>query len=173
MNWEEYLKDKVSDFKEIPVEKMVFSDELLKYCAANHCGKYGKNWMCPPAIGKNRNLMEKYRVFKKVLVISKVSPLEDSFDIEGMEAARIAFQKILFDLQRDIKAEKGYALLGAGTCSRCEKCTYPDHPCRFPDLAFPSLEALGINVTELAKTCKMKYNNGANTVTYFAAVFYD
>lgn len=173
VNWEECLKGKISDCKEIPVEKIVFSDELLKYCAKNQCGKYNTNWMCPPAVGKSRDLMEKYRGFKKALIISKVSPLEDPFDIKGMEAAQTAFQKILFDLQNDLKAKKDFAILGAGACSRCESCTYPDHPCRFPDLAFPSLEALGINVTELAHACKMKYNNGANTVTYFAAIFYD
>ncbi len=173
MIWEEFLKDKVSDLKKTSVDKIVFSDELLKYCAANSCGKYQKSWMCPPAIASNHRLIEKYRNFKKVLVISKVSQLEDSFDLEGMEAARTAFQKLLFDFQEHFGAETGYAILGAGACSRCDECTYPDQPCRFPDLAFPSLEALGINVTELARTCKMKYNNGVNTVTYFAAVFYD
>lgn len=171
--FEEYLKDKVSDLKETLVEKIVFSDELWKYCAANSCGKYKKSWMCPPAINNDRHLIEKYRAFNKVLVISKVSPLEDPFDLEGMEAARAAFQRILFDFQKHFGTDFRYSLLGAGPCSICEKCTYPGNPCRFPDLAFPSLEALGINVTELANTCKMKYNNGVNTVTYFAAVFYD
>lgn len=173
MIWEEYLKDKVSDFKETLVEKIVFSDELLKYCEANQCGKYGKSWMCPPAIASNHRFIEKYRAFKKALVISKVSQLEDSFDFEGMEAARWTFQAILLDFQKHFGSQSGYAILGAGACSLCDECTYPDQPCRFPNLAFPSLEALGINVTELARTCKMKYNNGVNTVTYFAAVFYD
>jgi hypothetical protein len=36
----------------------------------------------------------------------------------------------------------------------------------------PSLEAYGINVSELAKSAGMKYINGQDTVTYFGAVLF-
>jgi hypothetical protein len=36
----------------------------------------------------------------------------------------------------------------------------------------PSLEAYGINVSELAKAAGMNYINGQNTVTYFGAVLF-
>ena len=35
-----------------------------------------------------------------------------------------------------------------------------------------SLEAYGVNVSELASASGMKYINGQNTVTYFGAVFF-
>ena len=44
--------------------------------------------------------------------------------------------------------------------------------CRFPDRAMSSLEAYGVNVSELAVQCGMRYINGENTVTYFGAVFF-
>ena len=46
-------------------------------------------------------------------------------------------------------------------------------PCRFPEKAFPSLEAYGVFVSKLAQACGMRYINGANTVTYFGVVLYD
>lgn len=43
-------------------------------------------------------------------------------------------------------------------------------PARRPWLACPSLESYGIQVSELAARCGMKYINGASTITYFGAV---
>ena len=63
--------------------------------------------------------------------------------------------------------------LGAGGCGVCESCAKKtNEPCRFPEKAMPSLEAYGINVSELAKASGMNYINGQNTVTYFGAVLF-
>ena len=63
--------------------------------------------------------------------------------------------------------------LGAGGCGVCEVCAKKTgEPCRFPDKAMPSLEAYGVNVSELARAAGMKYVNGQNTVTYFGAVLF-
>ena len=59
---------------------------------------------------------------------------------------------------------------GCGLCPVCAKKT--DEPCRFPDLAMSSLEAYGIYVSKMAEAAGMNYINGANTVTYFGAVFF-
>ena len=64
--------------------------------------------------------------------------------------------------------------LGVGNCGVCEKCAkLTNEPCRYPDLALPSLESYGVNVSELAKASGMKYINGQNTVTYFGAVLFN
>ena len=47
-----------------------------------------------------------------------------------------------------------------------------NEPCRHPELAMPSLETYGINVSELAASSGMKYINGQNTVTYFGALLF-
>ncbi|NLD26607.1 MAG: DUF2284 domain-containing protein, partial [Acholeplasmataceae bacterium] len=66
-----------------------------------------------------------------------------------------------------------YRILGPGACSLCHECTYPDQACRYPERAIPPLEALGIDVLSLAKTAQLKYYNGTNSITYFAAIFFD
>jgi predicted metal-binding protein len=65
-----------------------------------------------------------------------------------------------------------FELLGAGSCSLCEECTYPDAPCRFPEQARRSMEACGIDVVTLSKENNIRYFNGANTVTYFSVLLY-
>lgn len=74
------------------------------------------------------------------------------------------------DAMRD--AGESFLAFGCEGCELCEKCTYPDAPCRFPDRAYPSVEACGINVMQLAKDVGVKYNNEPNTVTYFCLILF-
>ena len=55
------LKGKVDAVGEIPVKKIVFNEELLKGCETNRCGRYNRNWMCPPALADQRALVDKYK----------------------------------------------------------------------------------------------------------------
>ncbi len=144
-------------------------------CKMNACGVYGKCWMCPPYVGDIDELMQKIREYDYALVYQTVSELEDSFDFEGMVAAKKrtyplaqAFRKVFSDMNISRVLH-----LGAGGCGVCEVCAKKtNEPCRFPEKAMPSLEAYGINVSELAKAAGMKYINGKDTVTYFGAVLF-
>ena len=90
-----------------------------------------------------------------------------------MFAANKKFQKIIRNLAAGFSQKKEKVLLlGAGGCRICKTCSaVEEKPCRHPDLACPSLESYGIQVSELAQRCGMKYINGVNTVTYFGAIF--
>ena len=168
----EKLDKKVNMYRVIKTAELVFSEELINSCKLNHCGKYNRSWMCPPAIGNQYNLINRYKSYKYVFVFSKIAYLEDPFDLEGMVQGRKETETVLKDIRPILKG-CDYMTLGPGACTICKECTYPALPCRFPDIAIPSLEALGINVLELAKSCDIKYYNGPNTVTYFAAIFYN
>ena len=39
-----------------------------------------------------------------------------------------------------------FAIIRGWSCSICPSCTYPDNPCRKPEEATPSMEAVGIDV---------------------------
>lgn len=169
----ELIKDDIDMYGELATRDLIFSDELINNCKLNHCGKYNKSWMCPPAIGNQYDLINQYRQYQKVFVFSKIAKLEDPFDLEGMENGRKRVEQILRKVNKKVNKNYNYKILGPGTCTICKECTYPNDPCRFPELAAPSLEALGINVLDLAKSCNIKYYNGPNTVTYFAAIFYN
>ena len=145
-------------------------------CASNACGMYGKCYMCPPDVGDVDTLISELGNYSYVLVYQTVNELEDSFDFEGMIEAKKRTYPLAQSL-REVFAENKIAdvlHLGAGGCGVCKTCAKKvGEPCRFPKKAMASLEAYGINVSELAKSAGMKYINGQDTVTYFGAVFFN
>lgn len=159
----------------VRVEDICFDASLRKLCEMNQCGNYGKSWTCPPDVGDINDLIQEAKSYDYALVYQTVSNLEDSFDIEGMEAARVRHKNIMADITKlATETLPGKILhLAAGGCPNCEVCARKqDQPCRFPDKKLASLEAYGVYVSELAKTAGMKYINGKNTVTYFGAFFF-
>lgn len=163
-------KASVIEAKEISLDR-AFRD----MCAANSCGVYGKCYMCPPDVGEIDVLMAEIKNYRYALVYQTVSQLEDSFDFEGMVAAKKRTYPLAQSL-RSVFAEERITHvlhLGAGGCGVCKTCAKrTGEPCRFPEKAMASLEAYGINVSQLAKAADMKYINGQNTVTYFGAVLF-
>lgn len=149
-----------------------FQSEVIKSCEMNQCGMYNKTWMCPPGVGTPEVLQRKYCAFSHVYVFTAKHDIEDSFDIEGMAAARVE-HRALEDRICDALAGENFLMLGGGGCSLCRECTYPTAPCRYPERARPAAEACGINVVELSQDVGIHYVNGANTVTYFSLVFFE
>ena len=95
------------------------------------------------------------------------------YDADDPEKGGLGEQRVEHDKAEDLirpVLPAGSQVLGAGGCNVCKKCAFPE-PCRFPEKAKTSVEACGINVVSLAKTAKINYTNGENTVTYFTLVF--
>lgn len=157
-----------------PVAGISFRRDFREACAANSCGSYGACWMCPPAVGDIDEMIARAKGYQTALVFQSIGALEDSYDFEGMQAAGRAHHRLTRALAEKLRPVlPGALVLGAGACGECEVCAMPQNqPCRRPERAFPSLEAYGIAVAELAAACGMRYINGENTVTYFGAVLY-
>jgi uncharacterized 2Fe-2S/4Fe-4S cluster protein (DUF4445 family)/predicted metal-binding protein len=150
--------------------------EFRAMCAANACGVYGKCWMCPPDVGDIDALMAEIGEYDHALVYQTVTELEDSFDYEGMIDARRGMSALSQKMRKlfDIPEVSRVLHLSVGGCGVCAECTKKTgEPCRHPDLAMPSLEAYGVNVSGMAGVAGMKYINGKDTVTYFGAVLFD
>ena len=160
---------------QIPVTSIPFDPSLIKLCEMNTCGNYGKNYACPPYVGKTDELIEKARSYEKAIVFQKIYRLEDSFDIEGMNKGHEDFNALVDKIKESCEKHlDDYLVLVAGGCRKCSVCGVVDNvPCRFPDQVVASLESYGIFVSSLAEKCGMKYINGVNTVTYFGAVFHN
>lgn len=155
----------------VAVDQIELEAKFRELCASNACGMYGRCWTCPPDIGEIDALMEKLRSYRSALVYQTIFPLEDSFDFEGMMEAGRRHNELVQKLRKEIP--EGLHL-GAGGCKVCSPCAkQSDEPCRYPDRAIASLEAHGVNVSKLAALAGMKYINGANTVTYFGAIFFE
>lgn len=159
----------------IETKDIVLDTSFRDMCVSNVCGVYGKCWMCPPDVGDIDVLMNEVGKYDYALVYQTVTKLEDSYDVEGMFAARKQMPMISQKLRKSMKDIPFSKILhlGVGGCGVCEVCSKrTNESCRFPKKAIASLEAYGINVSELAKAAGMKYINGQDTVTYFGAVLF-
>ncbi|MCL2352138.1 MAG: DUF2284 domain-containing protein [Firmicutes bacterium] len=144
-----------------------YAPELIHACEQNLCRTYGRIWVCPPAVPCHEEMKRRIDAFESGLVVQTVGQLEDSFDFETMEEIGAKFKQTLIDAVLEIRKDYGNVLaLGSGGCRLCEKCTYPDAPCRFPDKAFYSVESCGIVVNQMVSKVGLKYNNGPATISY-------
>jgi predicted metal-binding protein len=162
---------KAHEYADVPASLLVFSREFFDTCATNACGHYNKSWTCPPATGTMEEQCERILAYKNVFVFTTMHTLEDSFDYEGMSEGRELHLRLTLELYNSLGNQ--FPFYSAGGCPLCKdkdgnsRCAYPD-PCRFPEKKIDSMEAAGINVTELSRAAGIRYNNGPNTVTYFS-----
>ena len=141
--------------------------EVRDMCAVNSCGQYGKRWSCPPGCGTLDECRELLKDYTSGILVQSVGQLEDNFDIETMMETEAAHKERFYAMRRAL-ADRGVEALaaGAGCCTICKECTYPDEPCRFPDQKMSSMEALGMLVLEVCKANDMRYFYGENTIAY-------
>ncbi len=166
-----FQKDEIFQYKITDTSVIPFSAAVTEACERNLCGRYGKCWTCPPGVGEREALEKKIKSYKTAVVFTSKHELEDSFDFEGMISAAKKSENTLLQIMEELKRDNmDFMALGCEGCNICEKCTYPDSPCRFPEKATPSVEACGINVVELSRKLNINYNNGPDTVTYFCIV---
>lgn len=127
-------------------------------CSLNTCGHYGNNFMCPPKledVSFYRRMNESYRL--AILVQDQ----EDWHSPHYDEAMEKKFKEMsVTSLKKLVKLENSafgcglpYALASAGgNCKLCDPCKarLGEPACAHPDLARPSMEAMGIDI---AATC--------------------
>ena len=153
--------------QKLDVSTIQLMPEVRAMCEKNSCGVYGKNWCCPPAVGELEKCREKIAGYKEGILVQTVGELEDPLDGEGMMETQEAHLKN-FDKMREMLLEEypGMLSCGAGTCTRCRECTYPDAPCRFPSHTFASMEAYGMLVTQVCQANDLPYYYGSGTIAY-------
>ena len=154
---------------------IVLSESFYDLCASNACGNFGRCWVCPPDIGPIQELMERVRAFPQGLLYQSISSLEDSFDIEGMQAAAHNHALLSRRIDGAVKPLVGeHFHLSCGGCNLCPECAKRvGEPCRFPDQALIPMEGAGIDVYNTVKDTQLKYINGQNTVTYFGLLLFE
>ena len=141
--------------------------EVRQMCASNSCGIYGKKWTCPPACGTLEECQARIDRYKRGILVQTVGQLEDSMDVETMMDTEAVHKENFFKFEEILRNQYPDMLaIGAGGCTRCAVCTYPDQPCRFPEKAFASMEAYGMLVTQICKANQMTYYYGPCTIAY-------
>ena len=156
------------------VKSLKFMPDVRSMCAADRCQHYAKNWSCPPACGELDYWEEKARGYSKGLILQTVGDREDSFDFEAMMEVADENKKQFENLVDALLATgEDFLAMSAGTCTRCEKCTYPDAPCRFPEKLYPSMEACGLFVSGVCSDNGVKYYYGDDKIAYTCCLLYN
>ncbi len=173
MNIEE-LKSKALEFgftlaEPVDIKTIKLRDEVREMCAVNKCHAYNTNWSCPPACGTVEECQKRVDACKGGIIVQTTGILEDDFDFETMESTAkkhsetfVSFLKYL----RKEHPELSVLPLGAGACMMCTECTYPDKPCRFPELKSSPMEGYGMVISDVCKANGITYNHGRGTLTY-------
>ena len=162
-----------SHYGPLKKEALVVRKEVRDMCAVNRCGKYGTSWVCPPGCGELSELAEKLSRVSGGIILQSTGEMEDDFDFESIAETSELQKERFAAFMKKLAAEDGQFLpLSSGGCGICEKCTYPDAPCRFPDRAFPSMEACGLVVNDVCKASGIPYNYGPRTMTFTGCVLY-
>lgn len=156
-----------------PVEKIEFREEVRDMCSSNRCGKYGKRWTCPPALPKLHVIAGEVKRYGWGILLQSTGHMEDPFDGETMFETEI-LQRERFDrFHKALMGEVDDVLpMSSSGCSLCTSCTYPEEPCRHPNIAVPSMEAYGLLVTDVCKLANIPYYYGKNTITFTACVLF-
>lgn len=169
-----FENEKINKSVFINVSEIPFDESFNEYCRKNMCGRYGTTWNCPPAVGDFEKCRNHALSFDKAFVFTHKGEITDYSDVVSMEALRVETLDILFDICEKLKKENiRFQPLGCGSCNVCEKCTYPDTPCRFPEKAVPSVEAYCVDVMKLAEKTGLVYYAGDNIVTFFCIIFFE
>jgi predicted metal-binding protein len=151
----------------LDVSKLEFLQEIRDMCNPGQCNSYGKSWSCPPACPSLEEMRERVKSYSGGLLVQTVGDLEDSYDWEGIMEAGKRHKQNFGKLRETLEKEHPSLLaMGAGACMLCEKCTYPDEPCRFPDKLSASMEACGLYVSKVCTDNNLKYNYGPDKIAF-------
>ena len=147
-----------SGAKGIEPASICVQDEIIKLCEPPRCEGYGQSVNCPPHAMKPAEARAWIETFQAAVLFKIDTTPEVLLSEKGVKV----FRKI-YDIASRLEAlarDRGYLHsqgLAAGSCKavfcKREPCEAMKESgvCRFPDLARPSMEALGINVFKLVR----------------------
>ena len=164
---QEALDAGFSQVGELNMEALVFMPEVRDMCSADRCHQYGKNWRCPPGCGSIEEASERAARYTCGIIVQTIGKMDDDFDYETIQSTSEKHKGNFAAMAEELKKRYTDVLaMGAGTCTLCEACTYPDAPCRFPEKSISSMEAYGLLVGKVCELSNVPYINGQKTITY-------
>ena len=151
----------------LDVATIELKPEVRDMCAVNSCGQYGKRWSCPPGCGSLEECARQLKDYTHGILVQTCGDIEDGFDFEAMMEIEADHKAHFAEMYQQLReSAENVIALGAGCCTACAKCTYPDEPCRFPEKQISSMEAYGMLVLEVCKANGLTYYYGSDKMAY-------
>ena len=122
--------------------KNVVTAEWVRFKCQYGCNRYGTCLTCPPYSPTPAETKEMLKHYSKALIM-----VYDIAEEKKEKEKRKKLRKDLAKLEREIFLDGYYKAFGmaCGPCNLCEECNL-SYPCKFEDIARPSMEACGIDV---------------------------
>lgn len=145
--------------------------DVRDMCITGKCRMYGKSWSCPPACGSLEQCASRMKRYNTGIIVQTTALMQDEFDYESVKETEKKHKQMFMTLTRQMRLLHGNCLpLGAGACTLCRTCTYPDRPCRFPEKRFSSMEAYGLLVSDVCLKSGLQYYYGPKTLTFTSCI---
>ena len=162
----------LAQYEFFETEELEFAERIRVICETE-CPRYGKTWACPPAVGTVEQCKERCLRYPHGLLITSLAEVSSISHIEECLATRPAHEAMTHKIIELMEAQ-GAQVYGLSTesCAVCERCTYPNAPCRHKDQMLPCLESHGIVATALADKYGIEYLYGPQVVTWFSILLF-
>ena len=131
---------------------LVPEERIRGYCIENRCGSYDANHMCPPHVGSLEEVEAALQGFAQGVLLQHSRQMDVAKDQEGVIRTKLEFHRLILRLERRLTRRGATQLWGliGGNCDLCRTCAATEKkPCRHPEKARTSLEAIGVDVIAL------------------------
>ena len=154
---------------------LVPEQRIRNYCVENRCGSYNANHMCPPRIGSLHDIAARLDKFGQGMLLRYSRPLDVANDREGVTSTKLEFHRLILRLERRLRRRgmtQVWGLIG-GSCELCRICTaVEDKPCRHPERARTSLEAIGVDVVGLQERLGLDGRFHPDRITWTGCILF-
>jgi len=160
-------------FLEFDVRMLKPEARVRGFCTENKCGNYQVNYTCPPHVGSLDEIGEKLRGYSRGILLQYARDVDVRADRKAVTRAKVAFHRKILQLEDFLREQEisGAWGLSGGSCGLCRVCAAAkDEPCRFPDRARVSLEALGIDVLDLLDSLGMDNRFYTRRITWTGGI---
>lgn len=153
-------------------EEVEYTEKVRMVCKIE-CGRYGKSWSCPPAVGTVDECRERCLKYPYALFFSTVNHVVDSMNFTELLATKAEHEVITAEVEKHLK-DAGYEIyrMSGESCSVCKECTCPDALCRFPEKMHPCIESHGIVVAKLTDDLEMDYYIDEHEQLWFTLIYF-
>lgn len=142
----------------LPAREVVPDEGIVELCRKPLCPGYGKSAYCPPHAPPPTEVRKLIRSYRSALLFKIDVPTEILLSRDRYGVFKEVY--ILISRLKQYLREQGCSRIEGFAAGSCKPVFCPHDPCRvltgggpcrFPDLARPSMEAVGINVFELVQ----------------------
>lgn len=162
----------IVQYEFLETAELTFSPRVRLVCETD-CTRYGTSWACPPAVGTVEECRERCLSYPHTLLITTMNEVDGIEDLEGTLRTRTGHEEITRQVSELLRAQGAETYpLSTESCAICQKCSYPDGPCRHPERMFPCVESQGILLIDTAERFGIEFQAGGNIVTWFSLILY-